>query len=222
MHKFVYAQAGKPGESRSRFVENWRDHAGRAMMCKDLFDHVDRYVQSDVLATATAEAGGDASYFGVGELCFRDAGARKACFDAPSRAEKLLPHGQSIFGHPHPMVLACEEHAVLQRRQGIVKVYAFLRRKSTFTLEAFERSWSAAGNGLCALMPLEQGPCSYGRSHPIEGAGDFDGLDELSFDEAALAVRFVRDAYREFIAPLAQPTILLTEQVVLYKRANYS
>jgi hypothetical protein len=37
-------------------------------------------------------------------------------------------------------------------------------------------------------------------------------LDELSFDDADSAVRFVRDTYRKFTAPLAQATILLTEQ----------
>jgi hypothetical protein len=53
------------------------------MMCKDLFDHADRYVQSGVQAKDTADAGGDTSYFGVDELCFRDAETKKPASKRP-------------------------------------------------------------------------------------------------------------------------------------------
>jgi hypothetical protein len=222
MIKQMYAQAGKSGISRGRFALQWREHGGHAMMCTDYFDHVDRYVQADVLAVPTTQAGGDASYFGVGELCFADRAAREANLRAPSRAEQIVPHGQSIFGHAQPIALACEEHELLRRRQGMVKVYAFLRRDSALSREAFQRRWTEMGQALCATLSAEPGACACVQGHPVEDAAAFDGVDELSFDDAAAATRFVNTAYRNAIAPLAQASLLVTEQVVMYKRANYA
>lgn len=222
MIKQIYAQSGKPGISRSRYVEIWRDHGGIAMMCPDYFDHVARYVQSDVLAAATRAAGGDASYFGIGELCFEDTAARDAANLAPSRAERIVPHGTSMFGHARPISMPCQEHALFNRRQGMAKVYAFVQRDAALSREAFLTAWAEAAQVLQARLQRDATACSHVQSRSIDPASAFDGVDELTFDDAAGAVSFVQAGYRAALPPGTQVTLVVTEQVVMYRRSNYT
>lgn len=222
MLKQVYAQAGKPGVSRGQFAALWREHAGHAMTLTDYFGHVSCYVQADVLAGPTRRVGGDASYFGVGELHFPSPSAREANVHAPSRAATIIPHGQAMFGHAQPIGLLCEERELFHRRQGMVKVYTFLRRADALAPEEFRRQWAQTGQALRAALLDEPTACALVQSHPLEGGPAFDGLDELIFDDTATAIRFIDTAYRDAIAPLAQPTLLVTEQIVMYKQSNYA
>ena len=88
--KIIYAQAAKPGVSRSRYVEQWREHAAIAMDSADYWQHIERYIQADVLKGPTETAGGDSSYFGVGELCYLTLEAKDAGLRADSRAHRVV------------------------------------------------------------------------------------------------------------------------------------
>jgi len=221
MIKQMYAQAGKPGVSRSRFVEQWRDHGGKAMMCPDYFDHVSQYVQSDVLPGPTTAVGGDSSYFGIGELWFPDMAARDAAQESPSRAERVLPHGQAIFGHAHPISLLCSHTEHFRRRHGLAKVYAFLVPHDGNSGDAFQARWIESAHELGERMVRSAGGCAYSQCRPLVANGSSAALDEFEFDAPQAAVDFVLQHYLGTVNAFAHPTVVVTEQIVLYRRSNY-
>lgn len=192
------------------------------MTLTDCFGHLSSYVQADVFTEQTCKVDTDASYFGIGELHFPNQAVREANVRAPSRAEKIIPHGQAIFGHPQPIAFFCEESEVFHRRQGMVKIYAFLHANATNSFDGFQRRWCKVGQSIRDRMLDEPKSCAFVQSHSLENGAEFSGLDELSSDDIDTATRFINAEYRDRMALMAQVKLLVTEQIVLYRHANYA
>ncbi len=220
MIKTVYAQSGKPGVSRIEFVELWRAHGTRAMLCHDYFGHVARYVQSDVLTAPTEELGSPLGFFGVGELCYPDRQRRDLSNASASRRDIIVPHGQALFGSPHPVSHPCEERIIQDHHRAPIKVYAFLKRVPSLSRDAFLQQWRESAGRVVGLA-------SYVQSRSIDENSSFDGLDELYFDRVDDARAFLvrkdsalRTGWSN-LCDLTKNILLVTEQVVMYDRANY-
>jgi hypothetical protein len=218
--KILYAQAAKPGITRAHYVSQWREHGAVAMMSPDYWDGVDVYVQADTLAQATLACGGDASYFGVGELCYRTDADRRKGLTAPSRESRVVPHGHSIWAHPRPISVHCRSAQVFRRRKGAVKLYAFLIARQ-LGREAFGVAWREAavvhGEALAACA----GACSYEMSTPLDDSHVLHGVDEFEFDDVGAALRFANQDYAGVVQRFATSVSILTAKVELYSRSNY-
>jgi hypothetical protein len=215
--KTVYAQARKSGVERGRFIAEWREHGGRAMMLPDYFGKVLRYVQSDVLATTGSLVGENRSYDGVGEIVFTTLADLQEANASRSRAEIVVPHGREIFGSPNPISMIAREQVEWFDHLASAKFYTFVRRQPSLSRDAFEAQWSAACGGWREDAAVRARVRSYTRSVSVLRDSEFDGVEEITFDTLDDARRAHADA--AFLArslPACNASVaILTQQVVL-------
>jgi hypothetical protein len=194
--KLMYV-APRPAASNSRdFRARWRRY-GAALMSEPLFEHVDCYMQSDILSReqvgmpneawemmgCTVEPGG------VGTIGLRSPEDLEAFLTAEQSSalqkEELETFGRGLSSE----FLACKEHVVMDCGVPRITAYGLVTRQPSCDHDEFSERWIENGPHFIAAKATSQYIARYALNIALED-GRYDGMVELSFASAADAVSF--------------------------------
>ena len=220
--KIIYAQSRQAGVTRTGFLARWREHGAVAMQQPDFFGSVLRYVQADVIDTATTGPGDARSYDGVGEIVYPSRSDLDTAYASPGLHEVVAPHGATIFGSPHPLRMVADEHVAWCDHRASAKLYVWVRRPEGETHKAFQGRWAASCMGWATDAGIRARVRSYVRDVPADADSDFDGIEETTFDTFEAARTAMNDPafLVRSLVPAATITIL-AQQVVLLDTTHF-
>jgi hypothetical protein len=199
----IYAQARREGVSRETFVHRWRRHGALAMSLPSFWDPVARYMQSDLLQNLSGFPHASPAYVAVGEIHYRDIGARTQSKQSPELATVLHPDASEFFRREVQIHAGVEDVHLFHGRYAPVKIYVFVSQAPGGSKPSFFAEWEGLQARVLAESPsghlLRRLVC--GRA--LEGSVGMDGTAELSFDSVNDAATF----YREWLARMEAATL---------------
>jgi EthD domain len=187
--KIVYYGPRPAGATRAAFRERWRQHGRLAMGTPDMWRHMSRYEQWDVLdegedgltAEHLAVANGGDDVGGVGMIWFHDANALAEAIADPGSGIMTVDELETFGGELGERLVPTTENVVVDKGPGALAMCSTVWRQPELTREQFSDQWRAMGDELAQRPELTRHLARYVQNHAVAEAPTFDGLVQLEF-----------------------------------------
>ncbi|MEZ5688773.1 MAG: hypothetical protein R3E21_08350 [Caenibius sp.] len=225
MIKVIYIEQPRPGKTREFWARRWRVHAGFAMLFAEFWDPIQLYIQNDCIADASAFAGVDTSFGGVGELFYTDIDSCKASLATPNMPA-ILDDGSQVFARQRAVHLITKVKNLIGSRPAGVRVFAYATRPANMARDEFQLSLEDSFRASSSVFV--ESPVNMTIAHSIEDRDTHESVIDFSFHtvEAATAGHAAWTEYVEQddflkVALLRDPLKVVTHSHILYDKDNF-
>jgi EthD domain len=199
--KVMYYAPRPAGRTRPVFRERWRQHGRLAMGMPEMWQHMARYEQWDVLVDGEyaltpehlAVANGSDAVGGVGMIWFHDADALAAAIADPGSRVMTIDEREAFGVELGDRLVPTTENVVLDNGFGTLAMCSTVWRRPELTREEFSAQWRAMGIEFAQRTELARHLKRYVQNHAVSGAPGFDGLVQLEFDSAQDIAAFMAE-----------------------------
>ncbi len=225
MIKVIYIEQPRPGTTREFWARRWRIHGGFAMQFAEFWDPIRLYIQNDCMVDASAFAGVDSSFGGIGELFYSDLASCQASLATPNMAT-ILADGSQVFARQRAVHLIAEVKDLLGCRPAAVRIFAYASRPEGMARPEFQRELETRFDA--SLAGFAKQPFHMSIAHNLEERDSHESVLDFSFHtmEEAVAGHM---AWADFVerddflsaALLRDPLKVVTHTHILYDTENF-